>query len=267
MDNVTTDYEVEDYAGKNNLTGLLSPAKLISNLVGIDANVVQGDFLHRDSLCSFYEDGGTPNILRIFNDDIYNKSLNLKDRFTLWQWFKFKDIDTAPFILDRGDKWILFSKWVSDETLAQCSYRLYLERSSLLDSIDEVKLKFDINDNGTLVTLESSALDVDALNTINMFNQWCLAAVVLNYSDQKLSLYLNNVEVAYTTLTNYGETPDNETSFIIGGQQLTNLVDDSVDVDSVFKGFIDETGISPETFNSSSLSLLWNNGNGDFYNL
>jgi len=266
MDAVNPDFTVTDYAGRNNISSVLPPARLISNLVGISPYVVEADFLHRDSLCTFYDESGVPNILRIQDGDIYNQTLDLKDKFTLWQWFKFKDINTLPFYLPPGEKWVLFSKWVADATLNQCSYRMYLERSAITDSIDEVKLKFDINDNGTIVTLSSPALNVDNLVTINLFDVWCLALVTLNLSDQKITLYLNDIEMDSTYLTNNGETPANQTSFIIGAQQDIAYSDLSIDMNSWFRGFTDETGISPETFNRTSISLLWNSGFGDFYN-
>jgi hypothetical protein len=127
-------------------------------------------------------------------------------------------------------------------------------------------LKFDINDGGTLVTLTSAAISVDPLSTINLFNVWCLAVVTLNLDDQKLTLYLNDQEVASATLTNNGETPMNDTSFGIAVQQNISGQPLSIDDTTVFKGFVDETAISPETFNRICVTLLWNQGYGDFYN-
>lgn len=266
MDAVNPDYTITDYAGRNNITSVLPPARLISNLVGINPNVIESDFIHRDSLCSFYEEAGIPNVLSISNSDIYNSTLDLKNKFTIWQWFKFKDINTETFSLPRGGKWILLSKWAGDDTISECSYRMYLERTSTLETLDAVYLKFDINDGGTITTISSPALDVDPLMTINLFNVWCLALVTLNLDDQKLTLYLNDQEVASTYLLNNGETPANETSFLIGSQQAISNSPLTVDTTSVFKGFIDETAISPETFNRTCISLLWNHGFGDFYN-
>jgi hypothetical protein len=266
MDAVDVNYQIEDYAGRNNLAGVLSPAKLISNLVGIDSNVVESDFIHRDSLCTFFEDSGEPNLARIENTNIYNQSLDLQYKFSIWQWFKFKAIDISPFILNRGEKWVLLSKWCADFTLNQCSYRLYLERSSLSETVDEVFLKFDINDNGSIVTAASAPLNLNQLETINLFNTWCLAFVTLDPITQKLTLYLNGEEVGSEILTGNGITPQNQTSFLIGGQQDEAYDDLSIDTNSVFKGFVDETGISDDIFNPASISLLWNNGFGDFYN-
>lgn len=262
MDEVDLNFEVQDYAGRNNLLSNLPPARLISNLVGINPLVTNNDYIHKDALCTFFKEFGQENILSITKDKIYNDTLDLKNKFTLWQWFKFKDINIDPFILTVGGKWILFSRWVADSTESQCSYRLYLNRPS--SSV--VTLNFDINDGYNITTLTSTPLDVDILVTINIFNLWCLAAVVLNQDTKKLTLYLNDVEVASTVLSGFTATPNNNTSFLIGGQQELANVANSIDTTSIFRGFTDETGISPDVFSRSSLSLLWNNGFGNFYN-
>lgn len=266
MDAVNSDFKVVDYAGRNDLLSELPPAKLISSLVGINPYVNENDFIHRDSLCSFYSENDIPNILGINNSDIYNKTLDLKNKFTLWQWFKFKETSVEPFILPRGGKWILFSKWAADNVVENCSYRLYLERSSEFDLFDITYLKFDINDGGTIITLQSPPLDVDPLLSINLLDVWCLAVVSLDLSTQKLTLYLNDQEMDSQILTNYGTTPENDTSFFVGAQQQFSDQATSIDNSSIFKGFIDETAISPEIFNRTSITLLWNNGYGDFYN-
>lgn len=266
MDEVVDGTTITDYAGKNNLTSILPPARLISNLIGSDPNVSPSDYIHRDSLCSFYEETNLPNVLGITTNDIYRHTLDLKDRFTLWQWFKFKDINSTPFSLDRGGEWVLMSKWATNGATNSKSYRLYISRTASDNPLDQTYLNFDINDGGTIKTITSSPLNVDILSENNILNVWCLAIVTLNMTTQKLELYFNNNMVASTTLVNFGTTPPNQTSFMIGTQQLNSDTDLNVDTTKVFKGFIDETAISPELFSANAISLLWNNGYGNFYN-
>jgi hypothetical protein len=260
MDDLTVDQNMPDVVGRNNLQGLITPPKLISNLITIDPNVTSSDYVHKDSLCSFYEDGSVPNALKILDTDIYQNTLDLSTQFTLWQWFKFKDIDQDPFILAPGEKWVLLSKW-ADDSAGDQAYRLYLERGLVGQ---DVRLKFDIDNEGTITTISSDALDVSNLNTVNLLNKWCLAAVTLDPEDKKLTLYLNDIEVASTNLFGFTGVQQTNSNFMIGAEQ--EFIGDTNSYKSSFRGFIDETGISPDLFNKMSLTLLWNQGYGDFFN-
>jgi len=262
FNNVDLDtYLLEDYVGKNHLSGILDPPMLVSNLLG-QANIDVDDFKNQDALPLSHGTDGEFNVAYIKDDD-QDGALNLRDgKFTIWQWFKIID----GSYLDGEEKWVLFSKWAEDGNTTDQSYRLYLQREDPFSTVSDLfVLKFEINDGGVIKTLTSDLLEFDFGPTISLAEVWCLCVLVLDLSSQELIMYLNDVEVGSINLQSHGIVPINDTTFFIGSQQELKADQDSYNKDMVPYGFVDETGISSDTFSRAAISLLWFDGVGDFY--
>lgn len=262
FDDVDDDTDLhEDYVGTNHLSGAFDTPLLVKNLLGTDG-IDENDYKHRNALPVYYTTDGEYNVAYITNDD-QDGTMDLRDgKFTLWQWFKIPDGST----LTGENIWVLFSRWATDGDTDKQSYRLYLQRESAYSTTSDLfTLNFDINDGGTIQTLQSDLLDFDYGSTISLADLWCLVVVSLDLSSQELILYLNDVEVGDLTLTNHGIHPVNGISFFIGSQQLNALNSDSYDTDVIPYAFIDETAVSHDKLSRTAISLLWDNGVGDFY--
>jgi len=262
FNNVEEDtYLLEDYVGKNHLSGVLQPPLLVTNLLGVQ-DIDTEDFKNQDAIPIFYGTAGEPDIAYIKEDD-QDGALDLRDgKFTIWQWFKI--IDGA--YLDNDDIWVLFSKWAQDGNVTDQSYRLYIQREDPTSTLSDLfTIKFEINDAGTIKTMPSDLLEFDYGPTISLAEVWCLIVLTLDLSTQELTMYLNDVEIGNITLTNHGITPLNDSTFFIGSQQEFKADQDSYNRNMVPYGFVDETGISHDLFSRTAISLLWFDGVGDFY--
>ncbi len=252
MQELLTDGNLEDFGGTNHLSPT-TPAQgilLARDMIGTP-DVNDTALWPENSLTTLYP-GNSVRVLESDNDG----ALDLRDgQFTLWQWFNIVDSDKMD------SHFTLFSKWANIGTVGDRSYRLRLHRVLGIDY-----LSFDLNDNGSIITLTSSALDLDADSTIGIENAWNLCALRLDYTTQTLEMILNGNVVASTVLTSHGVTPLNNTTFYIGNEHY----DVSAGSTSVVNapqpyGFLAETGISKEIFSDQALDLLWNQGNGSFY--
>jgi len=254
-------YLLEDYVGKNHLTGVLQPPLLTTNLLGVDG-IGNDDFKNQDALPVSYGVGGENNVAYITDDD-QDGALNLQDgKFTMWQWFKIIDGDE----LDVNEEWVLLSKWAEDGLTADKSYRLYLRREDPTSTLSELfNMVFEINDGGTIRTLISDNLDFSSNSTISLAELWCLVVIQLDQSTQELTMYINDVDVGSITLTNNGVTPTNDSSFFIGTQQKLKADTTSYNKKVVPWAFIDETAITGDQLSRTAISLLWFDGVGDFY--
>jgi len=262
FNNVDADtYLIEDYVGQNHLSGILQPPLLVTNLLGIQGIDTQ-DFKNQDALPVFYGSEGENNVTYILEDD-QDGALDLRDgKFTIWQWFKIID----GSYLTNDEEWVLLSKWAEDGTDNDKSYRLYIQREEPYSTISDLfALKFDINDAGVIKTLSSDLFEFDLGPTISLAELWCLVVLTLDLSTQELTMYLNDVEVGSLTLVGHGVTPINDSTFFIGTQQKYKADANSYNHKVVPWGFIDETGISHDTFSRAAISLLWFDGVGDFY--
>ena len=256
-----TTYLLEDYVGKNHLTGILQPPMLVTDLLGVDSIDTQ-DLKNQDSLPVFNGSAGENNVAYVTDDD-QDGALNLRSsKFTIWQWFKI--IDGAS--LGASDEWVFLSKWAEDGLVADQSYRLYLKREDPTSTLSDLfNLVFEINDAGTIRTLTSDALEFDFGSTISLAETWCLVVIQLDLATQVLTMYLNDVDVGSITLTNNGVTPINDSSFFIGSQQELKADSNSYNKNMVPWGFFDETAITNDQLSRTAISLLWFDGVGDFY--
>jgi hypothetical protein len=273
-----------DMVGNNDLISVLEPPLLTRDVFG-EFGIVPEDRIHNDALVTAAHIGDQDNILYI--DGQYQNGLDIMNvgnpdpnadhlgpGFTMWCWFKFKEIfDTAstdPYELlipDNG-QWVIFSKWLSTDEVDKCSYKLFMDKSfgvSTSNAIDDrVSLKFKINDSGVNRTLSAP---IEIHDTINLINQWNLVLIRFDSFEKKLQMYLNGELVDELDLSANIKTPEtdgivNKTKFVIGSQDH-NV--DTYDKDTVFQGLIDEVAIVPEVLNIYSIELLWNNGYGNFY--
>lgn len=246
---------IVDYAGKNNLTGKNSSGVLLSRDF-LGQPDVDRDTLHPDnSLATLYED----NTAFIYEND-QDGGLDLQSgQFTMWQWFRIIDSDEMDPVLNY---FTLFSKWVSDGTDADRSYRL-----RLVDTAGDVYLVFEINDGGSIETLTSDdPIDFASDTTIGLEDSWCLVVLRLDYATNTLEMIFNDEIIGSIVLTNNGVTPTNNTTFYVGNEQYEASGGESSYRDEPRPhGFIAETGISKDLFSDSALSMLWNNGVGGFY--
>ena len=257
---------VIDYTGTNDLTTKLSTPKLVTDLIGV-GGITDDDRKHIDSIPPYYTDGGVHNVTYIAGSDQNSKLLLNTGKFTIWQWFKINDVST----ITTDEEWVMLSKWMTSKSVASDnSYRLYFTYSDDGSTISgtDYRLAFDINDDGTERTLYSDGLNFNDGDTISNLGNWNLVVVTFDYSliTENLIMYLNDEEVGSITLSNRGITPTNSTSLFIGAQQTNNLDETVYDSDKVFNGFIDETAISGDKLSRDAISLLYDFGEGDFYN-
>jgi len=249
--------EIEDYAGRNDLTAKnVGGYTLTRDVIG-DADVDATSLWPDNSLPTFYNQ----NVGYIYEAD-QDGGLDLRDgQFTIWQWFKIIDSDA---ILPFWNYWTLFSKWtrISGGDDSACSYRMRINKVGV-----ETYLVFEINDGGNLVTLTSTnPVDFDNESTATLAGTWCLIVLRLDYVTKNLQMFLNDTVIGSVTLPNRGVTPFNSTTFYVGNQHYRkNSGPASYEEGPSPFGFIAETGISKDIFSDDAISSLWNNGEGDFY--
>lgn len=253
--NYIEDNKIIDYVGTNDLTCDLSIPVLTSSLIGFDS-VTDEDIKNNNSLPTYYQSGSDYNVAYITSNN-QQRVLLSEGKFTIWQWFKVKDIST----MSSGDEWVMLSKWMSvPSNTDDQSFRIYLSYDG-----SDYKINFDINDGGLINTISSYSLNFDSSDTLSYALDWNLVVITFNYGTSELIMYLNDDEMSSETLSNFGINPSNNTALYIGSQQY-DIADETVyDNTKIFEGFIDETVISYDIFSRSAISLLWNNGIGDFY--
>jgi len=191
---------VTDMIKANDLLTPLNKPMFVSDLWAESGyDLTTDDRIHNDCLVPYYYDGTDYNILYIESGNL--EGLNVKNTwsndlttlhlgpgFTMWSWFKFKDLfdytstNPSDVIIETGEEWIIFSKWKDNDDLNNCAYKMYIE--GIDESLGTVALSFKINDNGTIIKL-SSNLDITGITDIT--DVWSLATVVFNTADKKLN--------------------------------------------------------------------------------
>jgi hypothetical protein len=255
MNTLQNDGTVEDYAGKNDLTGKASGGVVLARDVLGEPKVDRSTLWPDNSLATLY----TQNALFI-KEAQQDGGLDLRSgQFTIWQWFRIIDTDAMNPSLNY---FTLLSKWASVGSAGDRSYRLRLVKTG-----GQTYLRFEINDGGTIKTLDSTnPLDFDADTTIGAEDTWCLAVLRLDYASKTLKMFFNNEEAGSMQLPNRGVTPLNDTTFYIGNEHWKIASGSGSYRDGPRPyGFIAETGISKDVFSDTALNMLWSNGAGQFY--
>ena len=129
---------IDDKIGKNDLSGtLLDP--VLTNEILYNGTIDESDLINGNSILIPYMEEDTKNLLKIHHED--QSGLDLKNTFTISQWFKLKDIlnpdsyaNPENSLPDEFNENVLLSKWVKGEENENSSYRIYISKEEINSS-------------------------------------------------------------------------------------------------------------------------------------
>ena len=236
---------IKDKKSINNLSSTLDSPVLTSDIIeyvedntndlGL-SSIDSSDLINGDSIYIPYVEESTKNLLKIHDGD--QMGLELKNQFTIWQWFKIKDMNNIDSYVDSyeslpiDNEWVMCSKWIKDLNNENCSYRIYLERegSEYNDSSSSSDSSSDSEEatgGVTGIVGVSSGHTVETTGGTSAIQYSTTGSGVGFEMDVTLSSTWNNYKAYSSSITSQGsgysvgdeitlEIPDNSYSIIPG---------------------------------------------------